>query len=88
MKFFKTTLALFGAVALLAAPAVAQYGKEEEEAKEEAKEKVSVWANIKDFFTAEPVPIFFADDPTGAILNLTDATYKDFLFQGEYIITL
>lgn len=89
MKYFKTSLALLGAVALLAAPATAQYGRDEEAAKESAAAQEGIWGTIKSFVTGgASAPVSFAEDPTGAILNLTDAIYKDTIYQGEYIITL
>lgn len=89
MIYFKTSLALLGAVALLVAPATAQYGRDEEEAAAKDDKGESVWDTIKSFVIgAESHPASFGEDPTGAILNLTDATYKDIIFQGEHIITL
>ncbi|ORZ11304.1 hypothetical protein BCR41DRAFT_372136 [Lobosporangium transversale] len=33
-----------------------------------------------------PPPVLFVDDPTGAITNITDANYKDTIFEDEWII--
>ncbi|KAI8595119.1 hypothetical protein EDD21DRAFT_392021 [Dissophora ornata] len=90
MKFFKTSLALVGTLALLTSPAAAQYGKEDE-LRAGAKEKSGLagyWDLIKTLVVGgDGPPALFAADPTGAIMNLTDANYKETIFEGEYIVT-
>ncbi|KAF9346444.1 hypothetical protein BGX34_003877, partial [Mortierella sp. NVP85] len=77
MKFLKSSLALLGAVALLAVPATAQ----------EEKKEGGIWNSIKDTLIGEAPPSTFGQDPTGAILNITDAIYEETLFgEGEYIV--
>ncbi|KAG0051657.1 hypothetical protein BGZ83_003487 [Gryganskiella cystojenkinii] len=91
MKFFKSTLAAAAAVALMASPAVAQYGAEEE-----AAQRATVKENggIKGYFQlAKSIlvgggpPTLFWADPDHHIINITDANYKDTIFEDEWIIT-
>ncbi|KAF9913594.1 hypothetical protein BX616_009845 [Lobosporangium transversale] len=99
MKFFKTTLAAVGVLTLLAAPVTAQYEQyvqeqqqqqQQQQQKSATSEKHGV-AGLMDLAKAlliggSPPPVLFVDDPTGAITNITDANYKDTIFEDEWII--
>ncbi|KAG0351103.1 hypothetical protein BGZ54_003411, partial [Gamsiella multidivaricata] len=90
MKFFKTTAALVGALALLTAPAAAQYGREDEQQNSGPPERTGLGGYvdlIKNLLTGGGAPPLFVADPTGVIMNITDANYKDTIFEGEYIVT-
>ncbi|KAI1319093.1 hypothetical protein EDD11_004982 [Mortierella claussenii] len=95
MKFLKTTLAVVGALALLASPATAQYGREEQQQQQQEREASSEQAGVAGYFQlikslltggGGPPPLFVAD-PTGVIFNVTDANYKDTILEDEWIIT-
>ncbi|KAF9939228.1 hypothetical protein BGZ65_011238, partial [Modicella reniformis] len=75
-------------VALLAAPATAQYGRDEQETKDDSEKGGGIWETIKGFVVGgDGTSMTFAEDPTGAILNITDVNYKETIFTGEYIVT-
>ena len=95
MKFLKSTLALAATVALLASPAAAQYGEEDVRAAADKAAVQKEGGGLKGIFQiakaivlgGAPPPIFEAD-PEGHIFNITDANYKDTIFEDEWIITL
>ncbi|KAF9980118.1 hypothetical protein BGZ75_008808 [Mortierella antarctica] len=89
MKFTKTSMAVIGALALLASPATAQYGKDDQKPVVEEERGVAGYIQlIKSLVTGGggPAPLFAADTE-GAITNITDANYKDTIFEDEWIIT-
>ncbi|KAG0196389.1 hypothetical protein BGX28_010213 [Mortierella sp. GBA30] len=90
MKFLKTSLAVIGALALLSSPATAQYGREEEQQRQQLEEKrgaAGYFQLIKSLLTGggDPPPLFVAD-PEGAIRNITDANYKETIFEDEWMV--
>ncbi|KAF9576516.1 hypothetical protein EC968_007994 [Mortierella alpina] len=90
MKFTKTSMAVIGALALLASPAAAQYGRDEEKpVVEESRSFSGYFQLIKTLVTGDsgPPPLFAAADTEGAVMNITDANYKDTIFEDEWIIT-
>ena len=95
MKFFKSTLATAAALCLLASPATAQYGREDEAAEEAARVAAKEGGGIKGYFQlAKSIliggasPNLFLADPDAHIFNVTDANYKETIFDDEWIITL
>ncbi|KAF9954023.1 hypothetical protein BGZ72_004969 [Mortierella alpina] len=89
MKFTKTSMAVIGALALLASPATAQYGRDDQKPVVEEQRGVAGYVQlIKSLITGGggPPPLFAADTE-GAIMNITDANYKDTIFEDEWIIT-
>ncbi|KAF9211396.1 Thioredoxin- transmembrane protein 1 [Podila verticillata] len=83
MKFFKSSLAAIAAIALIA-PAAAQYGKDDI-AEEESSG--GLFQTIKLLLTGGAQADLFEADPNGVIFNVTDANYRDVLFQDEWIVT-
>ncbi|KAG0038299.1 Thioredoxin- transmembrane protein 1 [Podila clonocystis] len=83
MKFLKSSLATIAAIALIA-PAAAQYGKEDVAEKELSG---GIFQTIKLLLTGGPPTSLFEADPNGVIFNITDANYRDTLFQDEWIVT-
>jgi len=83
MKFLKSSLAAIAAVALIA-PAAAQYGKDD--IAEESNN--GLFHTIKLLLTGGTQANLFEADPNGVIFNITDANYRDTLFQDEWIVTL
>ncbi|KAG0325943.1 hypothetical protein BGZ99_010396 [Dissophora globulifera] len=90
MKFFKTSVALVGALALLALPATAQYSKEEEEQRASVNERrgaAGYFDLVKSFVTGgATAPALFGADPTGSIVNITDDNFRETIYEGEYIV--
>ncbi|KAG0307333.1 hypothetical protein BGZ98_000508 [Dissophora globulifera] len=90
MKFFKTSVALVGALALLALPATAQYSKEEEEQRASVNERrgaAGYFDLVKSFVTGGATPpALFGADPTGSIVNITDDNFRETIYEGEYIV--
>lgn len=84
MKFLKSSLATIAAIALIA-PAAAQYGKDDIADKEL---NGGIFQTIKLLLTGGPPASLFEADPNGVIFNITDANYRDTLFQDEWIVTL
>ncbi|KAF9277672.1 hypothetical protein BGZ68_009087 [Mortierella alpina] len=82
-------MAVIGALALLASPATAQYGKEEQKPVVEEQRGISGYIQlIKNLLTGgADAPPPFALDPENAIMNITDANYKETIFDDEWIIT-
>ncbi|KAF9204839.1 hypothetical protein BGZ49_004794 [Haplosporangium sp. Z 27] len=94
MKFFKASLVI-GAIALLTSPVAAQYGREEEAAaiaEEKANSGLGAYAReymkvVKAVFIGGgDSPDFTAEDPSGALFNITDDNYKDTIFNDEWIV--
>ncbi|CAO3564653.1 unnamed protein product [Mortierella alpina] len=89
MKFTKSSMAVIGALALLASPATAQYGRDDPKpVVEEARGVAGYIQLIKTLITGGGGPeLVFAADTEGAITNITDANYKETIFDDEWIIT-
>ncbi|KAF9434037.1 hypothetical protein BGZ76_008665 [Entomortierella beljakovae] len=94
MKFFKTSM-IIGAIALLAAPATAQYGREEQaQAKAAEESSYGIRGIARDYGTllkavfigVDTPNAILVDDPTGIITNVTDSNYRDLIFDDEWII--
>ncbi|KAF9908414.1 hypothetical protein EC991_009869 [Linnemannia zychae] len=88
MKFFKSSVAILGAIALIASPAAAQYGAEDKAA---AADTPSATGGIISFFKAYitggvATNNLFESDDGGAIANITDANYLDTIFEDEWIV--
>ncbi|KAF9145177.1 hypothetical protein BG015_011984 [Linnemannia schmuckeri] len=86
MKFFQSSVAILGAIALIASPATAQYGAEDQAAKQENQGGIK---GITSFFKAYisgnlPSHNLFESEPS--IKNITDANYKATIFEDEWII--
>ncbi|KAF9935266.1 hypothetical protein FBU30_004841 [Linnemannia zychae] len=84
MKFFKSSVAILGAIALIASPAAAQYGAEDKPA-----ENPSTGKGIVSFFKAYVtggVPTHNLFNSSDIITNITDANYKATIFEDEWII--
>ncbi|KAF9419833.1 hypothetical protein BGZ94_009304 [Podila epigama] len=90
MKFIKSTLAALAAVALISQPVAAQYGKEESSSTAsiaEAEAQGGIVRQIKLLLTGGETPSAFVADSEGIITNLTDANYRDLMFNDEWIVT-
>ncbi|KAG0003199.1 hypothetical protein BGZ80_011368 [Entomortierella chlamydospora] len=95
MKFFKTSLVI-GAIALLAAPAVAQYGREDEEAAASAARSApsGIGGYLREylrvvkavFIGGETAPEFSYEDPNSVLFNITDSNYRDTIFNDEWVV--
>ncbi|KAF8942063.1 hypothetical protein BGZ47_006924 [Haplosporangium gracile] len=86
MKFFQSSVAILGALALIASPATAQYGAEDQAANQENKGGIK---GITSFFKAYisgnlPSQNLFESEPL--INNITDANYKATIFEDEWVI--
>jgi len=93
MKFLKSSAILLGAIALMASPAMAQYGREEEAAAKEAEQSGSTIGGIVSFFKAYitggvATKNLFDAEPDGLIANITDANYKSTIFEDEWVVAL
>ncbi|KAF9098632.1 hypothetical protein BGX29_010937 [Mortierella sp. GBA35] len=94
MKFFKSSVAILGAIALIASPAMAQAGYDEEaSAARQAEEAIREggFKGLASFFKAYltgslPAHNLFESDHDGVIFNITDANYKSNIFEDEWII--
>lgn len=88
MKFFQSSVAILGAIALIASPATAQYGAEDQAANQENPGGLK---GIASFFKAYisgtlPSQNLFESEPV--INNITDANYKATIFEDEWIVAL
>lgn len=88
MKFFQSSVAILGAIALIASPATAQYGAEDQAANQESTGGLK---GITSFFKAYisgnlPSQNLFESEPL--INNITDANYKATIFEDEWIVAL
>jgi hypothetical protein len=88
MKFFQSSVAILGAIALIASPATAQYGADDQSAAQESQGGIK---GITSFFKAYisgnlPSKNLFESEPV--ITNITDANYKTTLFDDEWIVAL
>ncbi|KAH7048696.1 hypothetical protein BKA57DRAFT_462104 [Linnemannia elongata] len=86
MKFFQSSVAILGAIALIASPAAAQYGAEDQAANQENPGGLK---GITSFFKAYisgslPSQNLFESEPV--INNITDANYKATIFEDEWIV--
>ncbi|KAG0247147.1 hypothetical protein BG011_001940 [Mortierella polycephala] len=94
MKFLKTTVALLGVVALLASPTYGQgQGQQQQQPAAAAPHGGPEHSTLGALFNTvksiliggAPPPLFLAD-PDGVIMNITDANYKETIFEDEWII--
>ncbi|KAF9189951.1 hypothetical protein BGZ51_008699 [Haplosporangium sp. Z 767] len=88
MKFLKTTVALLGAVALLASPTYGQGQEQQQPAAAAAPGGTlsALFGTVKAILTGGGPPPLFVADPDGVIMNITDANYKETIFEDEWII--
>ncbi|KAK3845282.1 MAG: hypothetical protein J3R72DRAFT_436400 [Linnemannia gamsii] len=95
MKFLQSSVAILGAIALIASPAAAQYGAEERAAQAAeaaaAREGPGTAAGVVSFFKSYitggvPTYNLFTSEDSGVIANITDANYKATIFEDEWIV--
>ncbi|KAF9118275.1 hypothetical protein BGX30_004688 [Mortierella sp. GBA39] len=87
MKLFQSSVvAIFGAIALIASPATAQYGAEDQAANQEKPGGLKgIVSFVKDYVTGNlPSQNMFESEPV--ITNITDANYKATIFEDEWIV--
>lgn len=88
MKFFQSSVAILGAIALIASPAKAQYGADDKPAASERPGGLKgITTFFKDYMTGNlPSQNLFESEPV--ITNITDANYKATIFEDEWIVAL
>ncbi|KAF9124418.1 hypothetical protein BGW39_008224 [Mortierella sp. 14UC] len=87
MKFLKSSVAILGAIALIASPAAAQYGAEDQAAADTPSTSGGIVSFFKAYITGGvPSHNLFESENSGAIANITDANYKETIFDDEWIV--
>ncbi|KAG0276092.1 hypothetical protein BGZ96_003463 [Linnemannia gamsii] len=86
MKFFKSSVAILGAIALIASPVAAQYGANDQPVEQEPQGGLKGLTSLFKAYISGNLPSqnLFESEPV--IVNITDANYKATIFEDEWIV--